>query len=351
MKLKIMHRGKELILPEPVHYDTSVQALRAIVASAVNADVEKTRLLCAGKILGKERDESILHEAMEEGATVVVLASSVSSIAAVKSKRSDTALQSMQINDSSAMTELKARAPQFVATPRRTTHTTSSAVPTLNNEYGFATIEALPEYSDSHRAQAVLQRLATDAGILQIMRERHWRVGALREMRPVGRVGRDPCLMGYNVNHGQEIRLRLRTDDHKGFRSIAQLLTVLAHELAHNVEDGHGIAFKETMRWIERRLANVDWRGVGGRVLADGTSARAISTQHIAAEADNREGATNVRSDGRISGGNNVGVSRLLAEADLARRERQNDVAQTSTDVTSHGKGAKEETNEKEANS
>lgn len=29
------------------------------------------------------------------------------------------------------------------------------------------------------------------------------------------------CVLGYNVNHGQEISLRLRTDDWQGFRRRA----------------------------------------------------------------------------------------------------------------------------------
>lgn len=46
-----------------------------------------------------------------------------------------------------------------------------------------------------------------------------WSVGALSEMYPDGKVGVDPvCVLGLNKNKGQEILLRLRTDDLLGFR-------------------------------------------------------------------------------------------------------------------------------------
>lgn len=90
------------------------------------------------------------------------------------------------------------------------------------------------------------------------MREKHWRVGLLGELAPEGRVGETPCLLGVNVGRGAEIRLRVRTDDWKGFRSIAQMLHVLAHELAHCVHAEHGNDFKEVMRWVERRVDGVD---------------------------------------------------------------------------------------------
>ena len=46
----------------------------------------------------------------------------------------------------------------------------------------------------------------------------------------------DPvCVLGLNVNKGQEIKLRLRTDDLQGFRKRLTIMKTLCHELAHNV--------------------------------------------------------------------------------------------------------------------
>ena len=62
-------------------------------------------------------------------------------------------------------------------------------------------------------------RLAADPGIVGIMSKHRWTVGLLSEMPPEGKVGVSPvCILGVNINAGQEISLRLRTDDLKGFR-------------------------------------------------------------------------------------------------------------------------------------
>lgn len=63
-----------------------------------------------------------------------------------------------------------------------------------------------------------------------------WRVGLLSELPPQGKVGISPvCVLGLNVNRGQEIKLRLRTDDLRGFRKYDKIRETLIHELAHMV--------------------------------------------------------------------------------------------------------------------
>lgn len=52
------------------------------------------------------------------------------------------------------------------------------------------------------------------------------------------------CVLGYNVNRGQEISLRLRTDDLRGFRKYARIRETLVHELAHMVWEEHDDRFK-----------------------------------------------------------------------------------------------------------
>lgn len=73
-------------------------------------------------------------------------------------------------------------------------------------------------------ALKLLHRLAADPGIAGIMSKHRWGVGLLSEMPPEGKVGVSPvCILGVNINAGQEISLRLRTDDLKGFRRFAPL--------------------------------------------------------------------------------------------------------------------------------
>lgn len=77
-------------------------------------------------------------------------------------------------------------------------------------------------------ALKLLHRLAADPGIAGIMTKHRWSVGLLSEMPPEGKVGVSPvCILGVNINAGQEVSLRLRTDDLKGFRRHALLCVLL----------------------------------------------------------------------------------------------------------------------------
>jgi hypothetical protein len=68
-----------------------------------------------------------------------------------------------------------------------------------------------------------------------------------------GRVGvSEVCILGYNVNKGQEISLRLRTDDYAGFRKYLAIRKTLVHELTHNVS------------FVCVEGVEVWWGGVGG---------------------------------------------------------------------------------------
>jgi len=60
-------------------------------------------------------------------------------------------------------------------------------------------------------------------------------VGLLTELAP----HEHPELLGLNVNAGQAIKLRLRTNQYDGFRSYNEIRRVLCHELAHNVWGEH----------------------------------------------------------------------------------------------------------------
>merc|ERR1712137_846156 len=120
--------------------------------------------------------------------------------------------------------------------------------------YGyFGGVRELRHYADCGEARALLLKLATDYGIVQTMRKYGRRVGMLSEMEPEGLVGVDPvCVLGLNVNAGQEIKLRLRTDDLSGFRYYKTIKKVLCHELAHNVHSNHDHKFLELESLINK---------------------------------------------------------------------------------------------------
>lgn len=124
-------------------------------------------------------------------------------------------------------------------------------------QHCFAALEALPVPStvkpSQEAALRLLRALSNDPAVLAILAEHRWTVGALKEMPPEGLVGVSAsCLMGLNRNRGQEIILRLRTDDWCGLRPYAAVIDVLMHELAHNVHDEHDADFKALNSQLKR---------------------------------------------------------------------------------------------------
>ncbi|PQQ02782.1 uncharacterized protein Pyn_00854 [Prunus yedoensis var. nudiflora] len=72
-----------------------------------------------------------------------------------------------------------------------------------------------------------MHMLATDPGIISVMNKHGWRVGIMTEMAPVGYVGISPkCILSFNKNQGEEISLRLQTNDLKGFRKYESIMPV-----------------------------------------------------------------------------------------------------------------------------
>jgi len=90
-------------------------------------------------------------------------------------------------------------------------------------------------------------------------------------MPPEGKVGISPvCILGANMNHGQEITLRLRTDDLKGFRKYDRIRETLIHELAHMVYGEHDNNFKELNSRLRREVEAGDWKGAAGARTVSG---------------------------------------------------------------------------------
>ncbi|GMI69119.1 Wss1/SPRTN type repair protease B [Hibiscus trionum] len=118
-------------------------------------------------------------------------------------------------------------------------------------------VELHPPASEALRR---MHMLASDPGIVAIMSKHRWRVGIMTEMAPVGYVGVSPkCILGFNKNHGEEISLRLRTDDLKGFRKYESIKKTLLHELAHMVFSEHDSNFYALDKQLNEEAASLDW--------------------------------------------------------------------------------------------
>ena len=98
-------------------------------------------------------------------------------------------------------------------------------------------------------ARRLLERLATDPGIISLLVKRQLVVGTLGEMDPIddrlmqSKASEGACLLGYNTNHGLRIDIKLRTDDLISFRPYKELVSTLIHELSHNWCSEHDVLF------------------------------------------------------------------------------------------------------------
>lgn len=138
--------------------------------------------------------------------------------------------------------------------------------------YGFQAVQTLSGLHSEKKARKILNSLANDPGILTVMKNNKWLVPELCEMYPEGYVGvSEVCVLGLNENHGQRIKLRIRTDDLTGFRKYLSIKKVLYHELAHNVHSDHNSDFFMLMREIEREANALDWTQSRGNVLNAGS--------------------------------------------------------------------------------
>ncbi|KAL6135171.1 hypothetical protein ACLB2K_067399 [Fragaria x ananassa] len=127
-------------------------------------------------------------------------------------------------------------------------------------------IELNPPASE---ALKIMHMLAADPGIVAIMNKHHWHVGIMTEMAPVGYVGISPkCILGFNKNKGEEISLRLRTDDLKGFRKYASIKKTLLHELAHMIYSEHDANFYALDKQLNQEAESLDWTKSTGHTLS-----------------------------------------------------------------------------------
>ncbi|RKP14250.1 WLM domain-containing protein, partial [Piptocephalis cylindrospora] len=101
----------------------------------------------------------------------------------------------------------------------------------------FGEYKALVRRPSRERALALLHRAAEQ--VRPVMEKRGWKVRRLVEFFP-----KNGNLLGVNVNHGQEIRLRLRPSRAPTtFLPYEDILGTLLHELTHIVHGPHNAAF------------------------------------------------------------------------------------------------------------
>ncbi|XP_077221192.1 zinc metalloproteinase-like protein isoform X2 [Tasmannia lanceolata] len=155
--------------------------------------------------------------------------------------------------------------------PRSTSTSSKTLAPFLeeHSSLGLQEISVLKLNPPPSEALRRMHMLACDPGIIAIMNKHRWRVGIMTEMPPVGYVGVSPkCILGFNKNNGEEISLRLRTDDLKGFRKYESIKKTLLHELAHMVYSEHDANFFALDKQLNQEAASLDWTKSKGHTLS-----------------------------------------------------------------------------------
>jgi len=280
------------------HVDSSLAELASLLAEATGGAQQSLRLLVAGRALplhGEGASQSVRDASLDKArAPLLLLGSTRAELEAVlqaptvaadadKAARLPTAA-----HEQAVARQRRSRAPAPVARP--------PSGPFSFQDYQTLAVGTLQPSSTA--ALHLLYRLASDVGIVAVMQRRRYSVRLLSEMPPEGKVGvSEVCVLGYNVNAGQEISLRLRTDDMRGFRRFERIRETLIHELAHNVFSEHDLRFKALNSELTREAHAADWTTRAGRTLGEGDSWQGEE------EEDNSVMALTAQQSGKALGG------------------------------------------------
>ncbi|KAK0489298.1 WLM-domain-containing protein [Armillaria novae-zelandiae] len=201
------------------------------------------KLLYKGKNLKQNRSgqETVLSIGLRNGSKVQMLGTTSEELDGIQVAENE------QRRVDRILRERALKAPAYKV---RSTGSRDSA--SLN--YRFHQLLPLPHLPDPASAHNVLQRLSEDPAIQHVMQQHKFSVGILTELAP----HEHPELLGLNVNAGQQIKLRLRTDLYDGFRPYKDVRRVLCHELTHNVWGDHDNNFKELNSKLNKEVVEFE---------------------------------------------------------------------------------------------
>lgn len=219
--------------------------------SGESSTTEMLKLLFKGKRILAQPDAIPFQglSAKKKPPKIMVVATNISAIQELATKRSDPTIRGFD--------------QEKTAKEKRTAASSSSkywgGIMVQDKDYKFVRMKACTDHSFGHRstestphafkAMELLEKMATDPGIVAIMKERELVVGTLGEMDPIDdRImqkteSHGGLLLGYNTNRGLRIDMKLRTDDLSGFRPYPELVSTLIHELSHNWVGDHNLLF------------------------------------------------------------------------------------------------------------
>ena len=131
-----------------------------------------------------------------------------------------------------------------------------------------------------------LNRLASDPAILHVCHLHGYKVGTLTELLP----HEHPDLLGLNINMGDTILLRIRTDAADGLRDYKTTRRVLIHELCHIEIAGHPPEFNVLNSQLNREVEAFEHnRILGTHRLSKGPVYEPANTVSVDADEEREE--------------------------------------------------------------
>ncbi|KAH9967177.1 WLM-domain-containing protein [Russula dissimulans] len=236
--LRALHRGVSYnisLLP-----DDTLSVLHAHLESLTSVPAARQKLLYKGKRPTHTHETTIQDAGLTNGIKITMLGSTDQELGNMVKVENEQKRRAHVMQERASKGTVKMRS-------------TGIAKP---NTFIFHKLEPLPHLPDPASALNILQRLSSDPAINRVMLTHQLSVGLLTELAP----HEHPELLGLNVNAGQAIKLRLRTNQYDGFRSYSETRRVLCHELAHNVWGDHENNFKELNSKLNREVLEFEQR-------------------------------------------------------------------------------------------
>ncbi|KAI8071074.1 WLM domain-containing protein [Gongronella butleri] len=248
MNFKVAFKGQVLAL-EGWSSDATVGSVKEYLAGETGVEVSGQKLLWKGKVLG---DDACLGT-LELGVNAKMMLMGTPQQQIDAQHKMDRTAQARAVRRAKAAAQAR-KSGSSSRSVRDITHT-------------FHRITVLPEFHEQDKARQLLERLRDDKGIVAIMQKHQWSVGELAELSPA-----QQSILGYNRNKGEQIAIRLRTDDLTGFRHYDSIRKVLLHELSHMVWSEHDDNFHALNRQLNKEVVQLDWTA-RGRMLQQGAFA------------------------------------------------------------------------------
>lgn len=258
--------------------ETTGQEFHERAKRAFSLDDDVTlKLLYKGKVLHPNQI-AFPKAPTQKNVKILVMASSNKSVETLNSKRPDATIRGFD------QERPKSIQPNVAWGPNTS----------QNKDFKFCRFQACTWQSFGHRADEsntphafqamrLLERLATDPGVVAIMKERELVVGTLGEMDPIDDrlkqklQAKGTCLLGYNTNAGARIDVKLRPDSLKGFLPYHDVVSTLIHELSHNWVSEHNLLF-----WTNFGQMRAEYLHKHATLAASGTLVNGKTTAHLA---------------------------------------------------------------------